>query len=118
MSLAMAHFAEKLVSISEFSQGKAGKIFGDVAENNNEYIVLKNNQPTAVIVSVKEYREIQEKVAVLEELKKQFETIRMLKRTENVIDGNNDSTFEELVAENRLTEEELAALAQCIGELE
>lgn len=117
MSLAMAHFAEKLVSISEFSQGKAGKIFGDVAENNNEYIVLKNNQPTAVIVSVKEYREIQEKVAVFEELKKQFETLRRMKRTENVAD-NSDSTFEELVAENRLTEEELEALAQCIGELE
>lgn len=39
-------FTERLVPISDFSQGKAGKIFSDVAENNNEYIVLKNNQPS------------------------------------------------------------------------
>lgn len=32
---------ERLVPISDFSQGKAGKIFNDVAENNNEYIVKK-----------------------------------------------------------------------------
>lgn len=29
--------AERLVPISDFSQGKAGKIFNDVAENDNEY---------------------------------------------------------------------------------
>lgn len=117
MSLAMAYFAEKLVSISEFSQGKAGKIFGDVAENNNEYIVLKNNQPTAVIMSVKEYRENQEKIALLEELKRQIETMRRMKRTEDKRE-EDASSFEELVATNRLTEEEMEALAQCIGEFE
>lgn len=50
MSLALAEMTEKLISISEFSQGKAGKIFTDVAKNRSEYIVLKNNQPTAVVV--------------------------------------------------------------------
>ena len=51
---------ERLVSISDFSQGKAGKIFSDVAENDKEYIVLKNNQPIALLLSIKEYRKIQE----------------------------------------------------------
>ncbi len=46
---------ERLVSISDFSQGKAGKIFSDVAENDKEYIVLKNNQPSAVILAPEEY---------------------------------------------------------------
>lgn len=59
MSMALMDCIEKLVPISDFSQGKAGKIFSDVAENNSEYIVLKNNQPTAVLVSVKEYKETQ-----------------------------------------------------------
>ena len=45
MSLALAEMTEKLISISEFSQGKAGKIFTDVAKNRSEYIVLKNNHP-------------------------------------------------------------------------
>ena len=68
MSMALVEFAEKLVPISDFSQGKAGKIFSDVAENNNEYIVLKNNQPTAVVMSIKEYVETQKKVSKLEKL--------------------------------------------------
>ena len=41
MSMSLVEFTEKLVPISDFSQGKAGKIFSDVAENNSEYIVLK-----------------------------------------------------------------------------
>ena len=52
MSFAFANMTEKLIPISDFSQGKAGKIFNDVAQNNSEYIVLKNNQPTAVLISV------------------------------------------------------------------
>ena len=43
MSMTLLDLTEKLVPISDFSQGKAGKIFNDVIENNNEYIVLKNN---------------------------------------------------------------------------
>jgi hypothetical protein len=49
MSATLAELTEKLVTVSDFSQGKASRIFTDVAENNNEYIVLKNNQPTAVV---------------------------------------------------------------------
>ena len=62
MNAALLDLTKRLVPISDFSQGKAGKIFNDVAENNNEYIVLKNNQPTAVLLSVKDYRETQEKL--------------------------------------------------------
>ena len=62
MGVTLLDLTERLVPISDFSQGKAGKIFNDVAENNHEYIILKNNQPTAVLVSVKEYRDTQEKI--------------------------------------------------------
>ena len=73
MSLALAEFTEKLVPISDFSQGKAGKIFSDVYENNTEYLVLKNNQPTAVVISVNEYKEAQRKIAHLEKILEEFE---------------------------------------------
>ena len=46
---------DKIVSVSEFSQGKSGKIFNDVCGNNYEYLVMKNNAPIAVIVPVEEY---------------------------------------------------------------
>ena len=68
MDKALLEFTERLVPISDFSQGKAGKIFNDVSENNKEYIILKNNQPTAVLLSIKEYKDTQEKVAKLEKL--------------------------------------------------
>ena len=68
MSLALAKFTERLVPISDFSQGKAGKIFSDVYENDNEYIVLKNNQPTAVVISVNQYKETQRRIERLEKM--------------------------------------------------
>ena len=56
MNEALLELTERLVPISDFSQGKAGKIFNDVAKNNKGYIVLKNNQPTAVVISIQEYK--------------------------------------------------------------
>ena len=50
MSSTLLDLTERLVPISDFSQGKAGKIFNDVSENDHEYIILKNNQPTAVLL--------------------------------------------------------------------
>ena len=73
MNPTLLDLTERLVPILDFSQGKAGKIFNDVAQNNNAYIVLKNNQPTAVVLSVKEYRETQEKLSRLERLLEKIE---------------------------------------------
>lgn len=73
MNLSILELTEKLVPISDFSQGKAGKIFSDVYNNNSEYIVMKNNQPTAVVMSVEAYKEMQEKIARLETYKKLVE---------------------------------------------
>ena len=73
MNLSILELTEKLVPISDFSQGKAGKIFNDVYNNNSEYIVMKNNQPTAVVMAVEAYKEMQEKIARLETYKKLVE---------------------------------------------
>lgn len=113
MGLTLAQFTEKLVSISEFSQGKAGKIFADVAGNNNEYIVLKNNQPTAVVLSVEDYRRMQGKADEYDRLMTYLQSYRSSKQGELSM-HETQAEFEELVAESRLTEEELEALAQCI----
>ena len=78
---------ERLVSISDFSQGKAGKIFNDVAENDKEYIVLKNNQPIALLLSIKEYRKIQEKIWRMEKLLEKTRNNRPLELTEKRLDN-------------------------------
>lgn len=54
------------VSVSEFSQGKANRIFNDVANNNQEYVVVKNNKPTAVVISVEEYQKLNDRLKRLE----------------------------------------------------
>ena len=113
MSATLAELTEKLVPISDFSQGKAGKIFSDVAENNNEYIVLKNNQPTAVVVSVKEYKETQEKVNKLEKLLETIENIRLLQLVESR-DNSQTIPFEEFVAEEGFMMDELKKLAESV----
>ena len=48
-------FTDKIVSVSEFSQGRSSKIFKDVDTNKCDYIVMKNNTPIAVIVPLEEY---------------------------------------------------------------
>lgn len=113
MSMALVEFTEKLVPISDFSQGKAGKIFNDVAENNNEYIVLKNNQPTAVVVSVKEYIETQKKLSRLEKLLDQLENIRLLQLAESRV-NDNTTPLEDFVAAEGFSMDELKELAESV----
>lgn len=49
-----ANIMQSLVPISQFNKGQAAKIF-DRLHSEKELIVLKNNQPSAVILSPEEY---------------------------------------------------------------
>jgi len=113
MSIEFAEFTEKLVSISDFSQGKAGRIFNDVAENNREYIVLKNNQPTAVVISVKEYKDTQRKIARLEKFLDMIENMRLLKIAESRTEYRA-APLEDLILEEGFTLEELEELSKSV----
>lgn len=113
MSLGLMDFTERLVPISDFSQGKAGKIFNDVSENDNEYIILKNNQPTAVLVSIKEYKKIQNKIAKMERFLEDIENIHLLKLAESR-NSSNTSAFEDLVLEEGFSMEEVKELSESV----
>ena len=113
MSVTLLDLPERLVPISDFSQGKAGKIFNDVAENNSEYIVLKNNQPTAVLLSVSEYRDIQKKAAILEKLLDKIENMRLLKLAESRV-YDHTTSFESFVNEQGYSMEELEELSESV----
>lgn len=52
-------FYQSLVPISQFNKGQAAKIF-DRLHSEKELIVLKNNQPSAVILSLEEYTRLTE----------------------------------------------------------
>lgn len=113
MSPTLLDFTEKLVPVSDFSQGKAGKIFSDVAENNSEYIVLKNNQPTAVVISVAQYKNLQTRLAKFERLLEMAENIKLLRLAENRQDSHT-TDFESLVEKEGFSMEELTAISESI----
>lgn len=58
MSIA-ANLFQSLIPISQFNKGQAAKIF-DRLHTEKELIVLKNNQPSAVILSPEEYSRLTE----------------------------------------------------------
>ena len=113
MPMNLMDFTERLVPISDFSQGKAGKIFNDVFNNNNEYIILKNNQPTAVLLSIKEYKEIQNKLTRLENLLEELENIRLIQLAESR-KNNVTVSFEEIVNESGFSMDEIKELAESV----
>ena len=113
MEMTLLDLTERLVPISDFSQGKASKIFNDVAEHNKEYIVLKNNQPTAVVISIDKYRDTQEKAARLEHIMEKIENMMLLQAAEKRADSNSTS-FEDFIIEQGFTITELEKMAESV----
>lgn len=54
-----ASLLQSLVPISQFNKGQAAKIF-DRLTSEKELIVLKNNQPSAIILAPEEYARLTE----------------------------------------------------------
>ena len=106
-------FTERLIPISDFSQGKASKIFNDVAENNKQYIVLKNNQPTAVLISIEEYKETQKKIERFEKFLEAVENMRLLKLAESRSTTETIS-FEDFVTQEGFSMDEIDELTESI----
>lgn len=53
----LRHVIGKLISVSDLSRGMASKIIQKVGKDKEQYVVVKNNKPEAVILSVEEYME-------------------------------------------------------------
>ena len=94
-----ADLLQSLVPISQFNKGQAAKIF-DRLHSERELIVLKNNQPSAIILSPEEYTrltEIEEDYFLLLEANKRMED-----------NGNNRTISSDTVMSNLgISEEEL-----------
>lgn len=84
------------------------RIFDDVKNNNTEYIVLKNNQPTAMVISLDSYRELVEKASKMETLLDKIEEIRLF----NIASARSEKAektkdFEDVISEFGFTKEEI-----------
>lgn len=47
-----------MISVSELGRGQASKVIQSVEDGGNPYIVVKNNKPQAVIISISDYTEL------------------------------------------------------------
>ena len=103
---------QSLVPISQFNKGQASKIF-DRLHSEKELIVLKNNQPTAVLISVKEYQDTQKKLARLEKFMEAIENMRLLKLAQSR-SLDDTTSFESFITEEGFSIEELEQLAESV----
>ena len=91
----LLNFTQHLVPISDFSRGKTAQLFDDVKNNNTEYVVLKNNQPTAMVISLDMYKTLVEKAVKMEQLLDRIEESRLLAQAANVANKTDVSSYED-----------------------
>lgn len=92
-----ANVLNSLVPITQFNRGQAARIF-DRLHSESQLVVLKNNQPAAVILSPAEYQrlsEIEEDYLLLQEA------------MERLSAGSAATPMEDVMKELGITDEEL-----------
>ena len=102
-----ADILDSLVPITQFNRGQASRIF-DRLHTENRLIVLKNNQPAAIILSPSEFQRLSE---IEEDYTLLLEATRRLKE-----DSSSTSSREEVMSELNISEAELAAAGDVVIE--
>ena len=102
-----ADILDSLVPITQFNRGQASRIF-DRLHNENQLIVLKNNQPAAIILSPSEFQRLSE---IEEDYTLLLEATRRLKEN-----SSSTSSREEVMSELNISESELAAARDVVME--
>ena len=92
-----------IISVSELGRGQASKVIQVVKSKKEQFIVVKNNKPEAIIMSIEEYNELMESKEELELL---------LLATERVKNTNTSEykDFDQLLEEEGITHEKLDAI--------
>ena len=102
-----ADILDSLVPITQFNRGQASRIF-DRLHSENRLIVLKNNQPAAIILSPSEFQRLSE---IEEDYTLLLEATKRLKE-----DSSSTSSREEVMSELGISEADLAATGDVVME--
>ena len=102
-----ADILDSLVPITQFNRGQASRIF-DRLHNENQLIVLKNNQPAAIILSPSEFQRLSE---IEEDYTLLLEATRRLKE-----DSSSTYSREDVMSELGISEADLAAAGDVVME--
>lgn len=102
-----ADILNSLVPITQFNRGQASRIF-DRLQNESQLIVLKNNQPAAVILSPEEYSRLSE----IEE-----DYILLLEAAERLANNTAPATsMNDVLKELGISDDELATVEDVVIE--
>ncbi|MBQ7891989.1 MAG: type II toxin-antitoxin system Phd/YefM family antitoxin [Erysipelotrichaceae bacterium] len=98
----ISQIIKSIIPISRFNKGEANKIFEEVSVSGTK-IVVKNNVPTCVLMSVEKYEELMEIVEdyhLLVETNKRIETFNK----------DNCISHQDIMANLGITQKELDAI--------
>ena len=102
-----ADILDSLVPITQFNRGQASRIF-DRLHTESRLIVLKNNQPAAIILSPSEFQRLSE---IEEDYTLLLEATRRLKE-----DSSSMSSRKEVISELDISEADLTASGDVVME--
>ena len=102
-----ADILDSLVPITQFNRGQASKIF-DRLHSESRLIVIKNNQPAAIILSPSEFQRLSE---IEEDYTLLLEATRRLKK-----DSSSTYSREDVMSELNINEADLAAAGDVVME--
>ena len=102
-----AAILDNLIPITQFNRGQASRIF-DRLHSESRLVVLKNNQPAAIILSPSEFQRLSE---IEEDYTLLLEATRRLKE-----DSSSTSSREDVVSELNINEADLAAAGDVVME--
>ena len=102
-----ADILDSLVPITQFNHGQASKIF-DRLHSENRLIVLKNNQPVAIILSPSEFQRLSE---IEEDYTLLLEATKRLKE-----DSSSTYPHKEVMAELDISEADLTSAGDVVME--
>ena len=113
MTNSIMNLTERLIPISALSQGKAGQIIAEVLKKKVEYIILKNNQPTVVLVAVDDYKSKMEKLEMYESFLEGLENAQLLELAEKR-KMSPTASFMDLIAEEGISLDEIKRLSESV----
>lgn len=98
----MVYALENMIPISLFNRGQAGKIFSEVKKGISK-VVIKNNEPEAVLLSPQEYKRLMD-------MAEDYELIQLtLERLEQE-DFSKTISGKDMMSELGITQEEIDAM--------
>lgn len=106
-NLDLRNALDHIISVSDLGRGKASKVIQDVEKNKDQYIVVKNNRPQAVILSVDEYNTL---MATREELELLLLATKRI--TEN--DSEKYTSMKNVLEEMGISDSEIDELAESV----